>query len=363
MNGRPVKTNNTKPAGKEIRIVSRRLSRNSTPTVAMPTFQSVADFVSAYEEKDKTIADLTVEFVDAAEVAKEKQDDIVPQLAFMQSLLSKKGSNHHLIIKARKEGHKIPWWTDYFDKYKDRIWESLRTMERRINAYRKDPSILPIKRGQGNKPKHLTQLEHKLLGTAANAREAIVYLRAGRIEEAIAKLDTKTPTQDRIDEHLERGVKPSHDNPDGDAKRRSDEPDPTPIDPADALKTALANEPDSDVASKLLTDYLLGDASQFANGRIEIKEVSAKVIFANRDKRIMPGDYLAKGPTAQGEKSLLCRCTGVAEFMQRRRVQEWTESEWEKEHVVFSDHERWYQVISEEVARVLAPEAFVTVGL
>jgi hypothetical protein len=213
---------NAKPAGTEITIVSRQMSPNSAfPEVVPPEFRSLADFVAAYKTTDKTISDLTGGFVKAVDVAKGKQDDIVPHLAFMQSLLSKKGSSHHLIIEAREKGHKIPWWRDYYEKYKDRLWGSLRTMERRIAAYRKDPSIGTTRPANGSgRPKHLTQLEHKLLGTATNVHEALPDIKAGHIDQAIKKLTHDLPTQDRIEEHLKRGVKPSHDNPDGDARVR-----------------------------------------------------------------------------------------------------------------------------------------------
>ena len=52
----------------------------------------------------------------------------------------------------------------HYESYKDRLWESLRTMERRIDGYRKDPSVRPTGNGKGtDKPKHLTLLEYKLL--------------------------------------------------------------------------------------------------------------------------------------------------------------------------------------------------------
>lgn len=122
--------------------VTRQMSRNLTaPLGAAPTFQSVADFLSAYTDKKKTIDDLTTKFMDKTGEAKRAQDDILPHLADMQSLLSKKGTNHHLVIAARKNGHKIPWWTEYYESYKDKLWESLRTMERRIAAYRSDPTV------------------------------------------------------------------------------------------------------------------------------------------------------------------------------------------------------------------------------
>jgi len=154
-----------------------------------------------------------------------KPQDIVPYLAYMQSLLSKKGSNHHLVIEARKNGKNIPWWTDYFTRYKTRLWESLRTMERRIDAYRKDPSVPTKKVGNGNrsdKPKHLTQLEHKLLGTATTVHEALTDIRAGRIDDAVKKLKENVPTQDRIEEYLQHGVKPTLAGTDGNAKPQAD---------------------------------------------------------------------------------------------------------------------------------------------
>jgi hypothetical protein len=350
---------NAKPAGTEISIVTRQMSPNSAfPAVPPPAFRSLPDFLAAYTTTDKTIVDLTGNFVGAADAAKQKQDEIIPHLAYMQSLLSKKGKNHHLVVKARKKGNKIPWWSTYYAKYKDRLWESLRTMERRIREFRKDPSVETTKREKGVKPKHLTPLEHKLLGTATCVREVIVDLRAGRVGEAIAKLDKNTPTQDRIAEHLERGVKPSHDNPDGNAKLRSDGLEPTPIPSGadDELKAALANELDRDIASKMLTDHLRTVANQFANDRIEIKQVSARIEFAGRSHRIMPGDWLEK--QAKDAPPALSKCVGVADFMARRRVQEWGGEGWTKEHVVFSAAESDYRVISEEIARMITPEAF-----
>jgi hypothetical protein len=329
----------------------------SLAAISIPAIQSVSDFVSAYNTTDKTIADLTSKFVGAADEAKKKQDDIVPHLAYMQSLLSKKGTNHHLVTEARKQGNRIPWWTDYYKTHKDRLWESLRTMERRIDAYRRDPSIPLIKPENEGRviPKHLTQLEHKLLGVAVNAREVIVDLRAGRVDEAIAKLDKHTPTQDRIDEHLERGLRPTLANPDGDAKLRSDVREFTTT-AADELKTALAAEPDRDIANRMLTDYLRTVAEQFSDERITIKNVNATVEFAGRGHRIMPGDFLERR-----DKDLpptLCKCVGVADYMKRRKIQDWNGGYWGKERIVFSQYEPAYRVISQSAARRFAPGAF-----
>jgi hypothetical protein len=131
----------------------------------------------------------------------------------------------------------------------------------------------------------------------------------------------------------------------------------TPITAADELKTALADEPDRDVASRMLTDYLRTVAKQFGNEHIQIKDVSATVEFAGRGHRIMPGDWLEKSALLE-KRSVLCKCVGIAEFMQRRRVQDWNEGKWGKEHVVFGNDEFHYRVITEEAARKIAPEVF-----
>jgi hypothetical protein len=44
--------------------------------------------------------------------------------------------------------------------------------------------------------------------------------------------------------------------------------------------------------------------------------------------------------------------------MQRRRVREWIEGKWGKEHAIYSEKEPIFRVIGESVARRLAPEAF-----
>jgi hypothetical protein len=149
------------------------------PAVAPPAFQSVADFVEAYTRTNKTIAGLTAEFVVKAGEAKQKQDDILPHLAFMQSLLSKKGAHHHLVITARKQGHKILWWTDFYATYKDKLWESLRTMERRIAAYRKDPTAPERKTDSDRVPQLSTADRRALIEGNHKAVEIVAALEAG----------------------------------------------------------------------------------------------------------------------------------------------------------------------------------------
>jgi hypothetical protein len=124
------------------------------------------------------------------------------------------------------------------------------------------------------------------------------------------------------------------------------------------LADALANEPDRNIASRMLIEHLQIAANQFANERVRIDHVSVKVEFAGRNHRIMPGDFLEN--QEMRTVPTLCKCVGIADFMKRRRVQDWNDGKWGKEHVVFSSDESHYRVITEEAARKIVPEAFDT---
>jgi hypothetical protein len=241
---------------------------------------------------------------------------------------------------------------------------------------------------QERKPKPLTDLEFKLLGTATNVHEALIDLKANRIDEAVSKLNQKLPTQDRIDEYLERGVAPTVLNPSGIATLGAVDvttPASNPVAKTGAaaecdeelqvdddedlytllkvqleeLQSVLANEPDRGVASRLLTEYLASVASQFTSSKIEIGRVSATVTFKGRSHRIMPGDLLSWRHTT-GSPAVLCKCTAVTESTDRRKVRDWSDGAWQKERVIYNTDESQYRVISGEAARALAPEAFAS---
>ena len=54
----------------------------------------------------------------------------------------------------------------------------------------------------------------------------------------------------------------------------------------------------------------------------------------------------------------LAKCTGLAEFMSRRRVMEWDNGGWGKEHVLFDKQACNCTVITEQQSRELMPGAF-----
>ena len=89
---------------------------------------------------------------------------------------------------------------------------------------------------------------------------------------------------------------------------------------------------------------------------MELGIVSARVRIVGRDHRIMPGDRLEKRD--KNTALTLCKCVGIAEFMSRRRVQEWIEGSWGKEHVIYSGDESDYRVITEHRAVEIVPGAF-----
>lgn len=109
-----------------MKVVTRHL-----PRVAVPTYTTVRELVEAYEARDKFIRDLTVRTV----------EDAVPSLALMKLLLSRRDPNRHLVIEARKQGVELPWWSDCYVRYQDRLREPFRSMERRIGEYCENPPL------------------------------------------------------------------------------------------------------------------------------------------------------------------------------------------------------------------------------
>ncbi len=100
------------------------------------------------------------------------------------------------------------------------VWSWIHRKKMRLAMLIK-PTTVPSTgdKGRGSdKPKHLTDLEFKLLQGATSVHEALVDINHGHIDEAVTKIKEHLPTLDRIEEHLERGVKPSVLNPSGDAK-------------------------------------------------------------------------------------------------------------------------------------------------
>jgi hypothetical protein len=80
--------------------------------------------------------------------------------------------------------------------------------------------------------------------------------------------------------------------------------------------------------------------------------------YAERDHRIMIGDWLRRQKPHTEDAPILAKCTAIGECGARRRVREWVDGAWAKEHVVYGGDEGNYRVITAEGARKLAPAAF-----
>ena len=193
--------------------VTRQLSHNLklATGVTVPRYQSVAALVEAYKAKDKTIADLTITFVSKAGAAKEAQDDILSAFPLHAVAIVQEGQRyHHMIVQARKKGEEIPWWTDYYEQYQDRLWESLRTMERRLAAYRKDPTL---PHPPPDPALQLRKSDRKALIDAAGiGMEIVTAPGAGRRGLAIPFVDRykEVITRKRLDDILHAGGVKSH---------------------------------------------------------------------------------------------------------------------------------------------------------
>jgi len=102
---------------------------NLSPNFIQKAVGTVTELKAEYDLHDAAINAGVKKYTDAT-------DDLFKHLSDMQSLLSKHGVNHRLVIEARKQGHNIPWWTEYYGMYDGILKESLRTMQSRLKAYR-----------------------------------------------------------------------------------------------------------------------------------------------------------------------------------------------------------------------------------
>lgn len=119
-----------------------------------------------------------------------------PYLRAMREMLHDQGRRNDLRLeRGVPEGLTWQAWVNS----KKSMLGSLSTVNRLLRGEQKAKS-------KNEKPKHLTALEHRLLGTATNVHEALLDIGVGRIDDAVAKLKEKLPTKEKIHEHLERGI-------------------------------------------------------------------------------------------------------------------------------------------------------------
>jgi hypothetical protein len=241
-------------------------------------------------------------------------------------------------------------------------------------------------------PEPLTALEKKFVGSALRQHETLQDYYAGRTDAdaALKALVTTIPTHQALEEYTSRDraeIAEDANKKVEEANQKREELEKCIVElgseiarlnaengilqqrlaelanarkdvSGETITGDLTGEPDSAVASKILTDYFARESNRVLPAHMALSVLDASVRIAGRDHRIMPGDFLEK--RERNASPVLCKCVGVAEFMKRRRVQEWREGKWQKERVVFSGDETDYRVITEENARRLAPEVFPT---
>ena len=152
----------------------------------------------------------------------------------------------------KNDGEKKDGWYAYLESIDVKPDTFLKWKQRHATAVKDVEQLcLPPKPKPDPKPKLLTALEHKLLGTATNVHEALTDIAAGRIDEATARLKEKLPTQDRIEEHLQRGVKPTVLNPEGKATA---DPATNPSDEIESLKEQIADLQHQNVTLAVMVD-------------------------------------------------------------------------------------------------------------
>ena len=162
-------------------------------------------------------------------------------------------------------------------------------------GYKKKDAVAMVKAGEGN--------DFELLFRSALSRRAIG---GAGMNTSVEKSDTQVIPEDAVGSDKE----PAPEGTSDDDKGRSQ---PPYAEATNALKAALESEPDSNVASKLLTDHVQTVAAQFANERIRVMHVGVRVEFAGRNRRIMPGDFLEiLEPLPLGSSTnSLGKCTGM----------------------------------------------------
>jgi hypothetical protein len=127
----------------------------------------------------------------------------------------------------------------------------------------------------------------------------------------------------------------------------------------ETIAATLAAEPDTAQAGKFLTAYFTTVGERVLPPGMALVTVNVIVRLVGRESRIMPGDFLEK-QTKQRMPPTLCKCTTEVSDAGRQKVIEWVKGHWAKSHVIYSSDGSDYRVITEEAARVLAPEAFPT---
>jgi hypothetical protein len=187
-----------KPAAKQDQQALTKFGENFSPnSVVVKTLASVAELKADYDLHHAAIQKAISAYTSAT-------GNIYEHLSYMQSLLSKQGANHKLVIEARKQGHNIPWWTEYYEMFDGILKESLRTMQSRLKAYRAgDLGDASKKKDKPNPDYQFNKAERTTVVAAVVAgRELADAIEAGRDGKAEVKAFRKIQHGDRLNDVL-----------------------------------------------------------------------------------------------------------------------------------------------------------------
>jgi hypothetical protein len=165
--------------------------------IQVPKFATVQELMADFNKHNTAIHTGIKSFVGWME-------ETTKELSYMQALLSKKGTNHEIVIQARKEGHNIQWWSDYFATVQPALGVSLREAQRRVKAYRAGEL------GDGSKKKDKPNPDHQfnkaerntVVAAAVAGRELADAIEAGRDGKEEAKAFRKIQHGDRLNDVL-----------------------------------------------------------------------------------------------------------------------------------------------------------------
>jgi hypothetical protein len=371
-------------------------------TYEAPAFADAGQFKAAFEKAEQGAHD-------AAKKKFSAEAEMILYIAQVQSYLSERGANAHLRRAAGIKAGFAEWYESFRAEYDiDYAFKSIQHKIAQLRGgcihcgrladihnkscvfYRK--LIDRAEPGGGSKPKPTLDMKEAsnayladrylaMVGLLANApkdaspQEIVATMQA----EAVAAhqdLDAETAAKIRVPElALPKIAEQVADDPrivelEKEVARVSAE-NVSLLQRLESLQTvpdnlrdetimaSLAAEPDRAAAGSILHDYLTTVVNRVLPAHIELDTLDhPNLRYAERDHRIMIGDWLRKQKPHTEDAPILAKCTAIGECGARRRVREWVDGAWAKEHVVYGGDEGNYRVITAEGARELAPAAF-----
>jgi hypothetical protein len=128
----------------------------------------------------------------------------------------------------------------------------------------------------------------------------------------------------------------------------------------EALRKAIADEPDLRIIQEMLTKHLQNYADHnFVNDRVGEVKVSANPKFRDRENIVVGGWLMTWNLENRALPGTLVRVIGKTKTTARFVVRHFIGGKWEKERVLMEPDD--YRVVSDVMARKIAPEAFLPV--